>query len=63
MKEKIEGFEEVNETATAMVCIRFVSLKVVVHFWPFLNEISNSLTSGFTSLSMALAFAVQGDGN
>lgn len=30
--EKADGFVVVRETATVMVCMRFVSLKVELHF-------------------------------
>lgn len=50
----------VRDTATDMVCIRLVNLKVVLHFWPLLKIISTSFTSGFTSLSMAVILKVLG---
>lgn len=57
VKENTEGSVVVRDTATAMVCIRFVNRNVVVHFWAFLKAKSTSLTSGCTSLSMAQLFS------
>lgn len=39
--EKIDGFEDVSETATDIVCIRLVRLKDLEHFW-FLMKIMSS---------------------
>lgn len=50
-KEKL-GFEEDKETATDMVCIKFVILKLAEHFWALANPSLSSFTSTFTSLSM-----------
>ncbi|RDX57955.1 hypothetical protein CR513_62768, partial [Mucuna pruriens] len=52
LMEKIDGFVVVRDTATDMVCIRLVSLKEELHFWPFESIISTSFASAFTSLSM-----------
>lgn len=42
----------VKDTATDMVCMRLVSLKEELHFWPFWNINSTSFVSAFTNLSM-----------
>lgn len=42
----------VKDTATDMVCMRLVSLKEELHFWPFRKIISTSFVSAFTNLSM-----------
>jgi len=52
LMEKRDGFVVVRDTATDMVCIRFVSLKEELHFWPFKNITSTSFASAFTSLSI-----------
>lgn len=54
LKEYTDGFVVVRDTATAMVCMRFVKRNVVVHSWPFLKAKFTSLRSGFTSLSMVM---------
>lgn len=56
VKERRNGLVVVRETATVMVCMRLVSLKVVEHFWFRLKVMFTSFTSGFTSLSMAFAW-------
>lgn len=53
MKENRDGFVVVRLTATDMVCMRLLSLKVVLHLWSLLKLSSTSFTSGFTNLSMA----------
>lgn len=52
MKENRDGFVVVRLTATDMVCMRLLSLKVVLHLWSLLKLSSTSFTSGFTNLSM-----------
>lgn len=54
MKERSDGFVVLRETATDMVCMRLVNLKVVEHFWPLVNTMFTSFTSALTSLSIAL---------
>lgn len=51
-KEKRDWSVVVKETATAMVCIKLVKRKVLVHFWPLLKAISTSFTSAFTNRSI-----------
>lgn len=51
-KESRNGFVVVKETATVIVCMRLVSLKVVEHFSCLLKIMFTSLVSGFTSLSI-----------
>lgn len=52
LMEKREEFVVVKDTATDMVCMRLVSLKEELHFWPFWNINSTSFVSAFTNLSM-----------
>lgn len=58
LREKREGFVVVKDTATDMVCMRLLSLKAELHFWPFWNINSTSFESGFTSLSMVVVVVV-----
>lgn len=51
-KEREDGFVVESETATDMVCMRLVSLKVAVDFWPLVKVRFTSFTSALTSLSM-----------
>lgn len=46
------GCEVDTETATDMVCIRFVNLKLDKHFWDLVKVRFSSFTSALTSLSM-----------
>ncbi|KHN03761.1 hypothetical protein glysoja_010990 [Glycine soja] len=50
--EKREEFVVVKDTATDMVCMRLVSLKEELHFWPFWNINSTSFVSAFTNLML-----------
>lgn len=52
--EKVVGFVVVKETATDMVCMRFVSLNEEQHFWFFWKGRFTSLNSVFTNLSMVV---------
>lgn len=52
--EKVVGFVVVKETATDMVCMRFVSLNEEEHFWFFWKLRFTSLNSVFTNLSMVV---------
>ena len=52
MENGEEGFVVVVDTATDMVCMRLVSLNVVLYFWPFWKISSTPFTSSFTNLSI-----------
>lgn len=54
--ESRDGFVVVSETATVIVCMRLVSLKVVEHFSSLVKIMLASLMSGFTSLSIEFAW-------
>lgn len=55
VKERRDGLVVVSETATVMVCMRLVRLKVAEHFSFRLNIMFTSFTSAFTSLSIVFA--------